>query len=80
MNSETGKHTQLVECLWSVNKRQIPNRIRGKCVDVLQLYLAQQWWRSVNGNEGSSNFIKILNILKQLNYETVLNRINDLIK
>ncbi len=32
VNPETGKHTELVECFWGVNKRQIPNRIRGKSV------------------------------------------------
>ena len=43
VNPKTGKHTQLVECLWCVNKKQIPNRIRGKSVKLLQLYLAQHW-------------------------------------
>ena len=28
VNPKTGKHTQLVKCLWAVNKK-IPNRIRG---------------------------------------------------
>ena len=42
LNPLTGKHTQLVECLWGVNKRQLPNRIRSKSVDILQLYHAQQ--------------------------------------
>ena len=38
VNPETGKHTQLVECLWGTNKRSIPNRIRGKSVKILQIY------------------------------------------
>ena len=25
VNPKTGKHTQLVECLWGVNKKVIPN-------------------------------------------------------
>ena len=30
VNPKTGKHAELVECLRGVNKKQIPNRIRGK--------------------------------------------------
>ena len=75
VNPETGKHTQLVECLWCVNKKQIPNRIRGKSVNILQLYLAQQWWKSVNGNDGPNLFIKVLKILKQVDYNFVLKKI-----
>ena len=30
VNPDIGKHTQFVDCLWNVNKRQISNRIRGK--------------------------------------------------
>ncbi len=76
VNPTTGKHTQLVECLWGVNKRKVPNRIRGKSVDLLELYLAQQWWKSVNGDNGPILFLKILNILKQVDYMYVLNIIN----
>ena len=39
VNPKTGKHTQLVECLWVLNKKQIPNRIRGKSCGLLQSYL-----------------------------------------
>ena len=65
-----------IECLWGVNKKQIPNRIRGKSVRILQKYLAQQWWKSINGNNGPEIFIKILNILKVKSYDDVLEDIN----
>ena len=48
VNPETGKHTQLFEFLCEVNKRQIQNRIRGKSCILLQTYIAQQWWKSIN--------------------------------
>ena len=38
VNPKTGKHTQLVECLWGVNKKQIPNRIRGKSCGIFNHY------------------------------------------
>jgi hypothetical protein len=38
VNPSRVKHTQLVECLWGVNKRKIPNRIRGKSCYLLQTY------------------------------------------
>ena len=47
-----------IECLWGVNKKQIPNRIRGKSVRILQKYLAQQWWKSINGNNGPEILFK----------------------
>ena len=44
-------------------------------IDLLELYLAQQWWKSVNGDNGPILFLKILNILKQVDYKYVLNLI-----
>ena len=66
-----GKHTQLVECLWGVNKRKIPNRIRGKSCILLQPYLAQQWWLSIHGSHGPDLFKKIIAILKEKSYDEV---------
>ena len=71
VNPETGKHTQLVECLWGVNKRQIPNRIRGKSTKLLQTYLAQQWFKSIHGSQGPVLFLKILHVLKVKSLKTV---------
>ena len=71
VNPKTGKHTQLVECLWVLNKKQIPNRIRGKSCGLLQSYLAQQWWKSIHGTYGPELFQKILPILKEKNYKDV---------
>ncbi len=71
VNPKTGKHTQLVECLWNVNKKKIPNRIRGKSCNKLQTYLAQQWWKSIHGDHGPTLFYKILPILKEKSYSTV---------
>ncbi len=75
VNPKTGKHTQLVECLWGVNKKQIPNRIRGKSCGLLQSYLAQQWWKSIHGTYGPELFQKILPILKETNYRDVQEQI-----
>ena len=71
VNPKTGKHTQLVECLWGVNKRQIPNRIRGKSCNLLQTYLAQQWWRSIHGTNGPEMFEMIITILNEKSYADV---------
>ena len=71
VNPSTMKHTQLVECLWGVNKRKIPNRIRGKSCNLLQTYLAQQWWKSINGCYGPVLFEKILPLLKAKSYMDV---------
>ena len=75
VNPKTGKHTQLVECLWGVNKKQIPNRIRGKSCGLLQSYLAQQWWKSIHGTYGPELFQKILPNLKENNYKDVKEQI-----
>ena len=45
VNPDTGKHTQLVECLWDVKKRQIPNRIRGNSIKSASII----FWRSYGG-------------------------------
>ena len=73
--SHTGNYTQLVKCLWGVNKKQIPNRIRGKSCGLLQSYLAQQWWKSIHGTYGPELFQKILPILKENNYKDVKEQI-----
>ena len=56
VNPKTGKHTQLVECLWNVNKKKIPNHIRGKSCNKLQSYQVQQWWKSIHGDHGPTLF------------------------
>ena len=48
-----------------------PNRIRGKSCNLLQSYLAQQWWKSINGYFGPELFQKILPILKEKSYSEV---------
>ena len=78
VNPKTGKHTQLVECLWGVNKRKIPNRIRGKSCHLLQAYLAQQWFKSLHGDFGPELFQLILPILKEKSYEEVKTQIKRL--
>ena len=78
VNPDTGKHTQLVECLWGLNKKRIPNRIRGKSCDLLQPYLAEQWWKSVNGTYGPDLFEKIIKILNEKSFNEVNNQIENL--
>ena len=68
------KYTQLVECLWGVNKK-IPNRIRGKSCNLLQPNLAQQWFKSVHGDYGPKLFQLILPILKEITYEEAKDQI-----
>ena len=49
VNPKTGKHTQLVECLWAVNKKKFQIESVEKNCHLLQSYLAQQWWKSIHG-------------------------------
>ena len=75
VNPDTGKHTQLVESLWRVNKKQISNRIRGKSIENLKLYLGQQWFKSINNKEPHLLFLKVIEVLNALSYNDVIEKI-----
>ena len=75
VNPVTGKHTQLIECLWRVNKKQISNRIRGSCIENLKEYLGQQWFKSINSSQPNLLFLKVLEILKEQSYNDVIQKI-----
>ncbi len=74
VDPETGKHTQLIECLWNVAKIEIDKRARGKSETLLRGYLAQKWFFSVNGKDNKSRFMAICKVLK----ENTLNKIKQL--
>jgi hypothetical protein len=75
VNPDTGKHTQLVESLWRVNKKQISNRIRDKSIENLKLYLGQQWFKSINNKEPHLLFLKVIEVLNALSYNDVIEKI-----
>jgi hypothetical protein len=52
-------------------KKQIPNRIRGKSVDLLKEYLGHQWFTSVYDTQPPELFMKIFDILKALSFDEV---------
>ena len=64
VNPETGKNTQLIECLWNVAKYKIMRSVKGTTKDLLKGYLAEQWYRSINPNQGNLLFEKILFLLR----------------
>ena len=64
VDSSTGAHTQLIECLWNVAKIEIDKRARGKSEHLLHGYLAQKWFFSVTGKDQQKRFEEICSVLK----------------
>ncbi len=67
----TGRHTQLIECLWNVAKSEIDKRAMGKSENILDGYLAQQWFFSLIGKSVNERFLKICEIIKKRSYVQV---------
>ena len=61
----SGKHTQLIECLWGVAKNKIMRAMKGNSQENLKGHLAEQWFRSINSKSSDILFEKTLNLLKQ---------------
>ncbi|CAF0714116.1 unnamed protein product, partial [Brachionus calyciflorus] len=64
VNPTTGKHTQLIECLWNVAKQKIMRQSRGTSHENLPSHLAEQWFRSISPNSGHLVFKKILEFVR----------------
>ncbi|CAF0966982.1 unnamed protein product [Brachionus calyciflorus] len=64
INPVTGKNTQLIECLWNVAKYKIMKSVKGTTRKLLKGYLAEQWYRGINPNQGHFIFEKILFLIK----------------
>ena len=71
VDSSTGAHTQLIECLWNVAKFEIDKRARGKSEHLLHGYLAQKWFFSVTGKDQQKRFEEICSVLKQHSYTEI---------
>ncbi len=72
------KHTQSIRNFSNacgVSIKKIQNRIRGKSFNLLQPYLAHQWFKSVHGDYGPKLFQLILPILKEIIYEEAKDQI-----
>ena len=80
VNPLTGKHTQLIECLWNKAKIEIDKRIRGRSERLLHGYLAQQWFFSVVGKDESNRFLKMCELLKENTYNIVKLEISEQLK
>ena len=76
VDPKTGKHTQLIECLWNVAKNEIDKRARGKSEHLLHGYLAQKWFFSKTAKDIQSRFLAICNVMNEHNYNDILNKIN----
>ena len=74
VDPKTGKHTQLIECLWNVAKIEIDKIARGKSENLLHGYLAQKWFFSVTGKDTQSRFIAICNILRENSYTEIMTK------
>ena len=58
VDPEGRKHTQLIECLWSVARATIMRRGRGTCKGNLPGYLGEQWFRSIHQKIHQSFLLK----------------------
>jgi len=57
----TGKHTQLIECLWSIAKYKIMRSMKGTTLQNLPGHLAEQWFRSLHPKDGATIFKCLIN-------------------
>lgn len=64
VDPNSGKHTQLIECLWGIAKNKIMRSMKGTSQANLPGYLAEIWYRSIIPKEPSTVFKNILNLLK----------------
>ena len=62
VNPKTGKHTQLIECLWGIAKAKITKAKRGSPKH-LQGYLAEQWFRSINSKNPPELFVNVMKLV-----------------
>jgi hypothetical protein len=71
VNPKTKKHSQLIECLWSVAKYDIMKSMKGTCQENLPGYLAEQWYRSIHGKNCLLIFENVLKLLNKYSYDVV---------
>ena len=67
IDPRSGRHTQLMECLWSCAKLKIIKRSRGLQESKLPGYLGEEWFRSTHiEKHGPIIFKSILNLIKKI--------------
>jgi hypothetical protein len=64
VNPDTKKHSQLIECLWSVAKTKIMKSMKGTSFKNLPLHLAEFWYRSIQPQNGADFFKALVNDMK----------------
>lgn len=65
VDPKTGKHTQLIECLWGIAKNKIMRSMSGTNTANLPGHLAEIWYRSINDKDSSILFKNILSLLSK---------------
>jgi hypothetical protein len=74
VNPKTGRHSQLIECLWGIAKNKIMRSMRGTYKKNMQGHLSEQWFRSINPKDNVIVFENILKLYK-FHYLEKLNKI-----
>ena len=71
VNPITGKHSQLIECLWGIAKNKIMRAMRGTTTKNMQGHLSEHWFRSITSKDSSIVFENILKLYKS-HYDNTL--------